>query len=101
MRDQVGPGADVEGPVERGAQGLLLVVVDPERGVQRGLGLERGAAVGLPTPDGTLTATTTVGKVAVGYAPGDETWTFGAAVRIGRLDVDGAEPLFALVGSER
>ncbi|MBL8627504.1 MAG: hypothetical protein JNK64_39840 [Myxococcales bacterium] len=65
-----------------------------------GVAIVGGAAtVGLPTPDGALTASTSVGKLAVGYAPGDETWSVGAAVRVGRLDVEGAQPMFALVGS--
>ncbi|MBK9034331.1 MAG: hypothetical protein IPL61_24210 [Myxococcales bacterium] len=65
-----------------------------------GVAVVGGAAtVGLPTPDGTVTATTSVGKVAVAYAPGDETWTGGAAIRVGRLELDGADPMFALVGS--
>ncbi len=57
------------------------------------------AAVGLPTADGTLTATTSVGKVAVAFAPGDETWTFGAALRIGSLELEDESPMFELTGS--
>lgn len=56
------------------------------------------AAVGLPTADTTVTASTSVGKLAVAYQLDDD-WTVGGAVRVGRLDLDSDAPLFALVGS--
>ncbi len=45
-----------------------------------------------------LTAIATLAKFAVANTWGDETWTVGAAIRVGTLDVTDVRPLFSITG---
>ncbi len=48
---------------------------------------------------GELSAIATVGKFAVANTFGDETWTVGAAVRVGTLSLTQLQPLFSITGT--